>query len=299
MTTTAINIKKDARSGEEPARSGEEPARRWWSSRVLYYLLMIVISCIFFYPIIWLVLSSFRENRDIFADPFALPDRINLHNWSEAWIVGNMSTYAKNSVIVTSITVAGILLFASLAAFAFSKLRFRGSSFLMLLFVFGLFMPLQSFFIAQSYIFERLNLKDTYWGLILPYIGIGLPLAIFLLKAYLDSVPKELMEAARMDGCGDWLMYRRIIFPLLVPSMATVGIFSALNTWNELLLAMLYIQSDALKTIPVGLLAFSSRYMTDYKLLFSALTLITIPMIILYIFFHRYIVAGLTEGALK
>lgn len=292
MTTTAINIKKDA-------RSGEEPARRWWSSRVLYYLLMIIISCIFFYPIIWLVLSSFRENRDIFADPFALPDRINLHNWSEAWIVGNMSTYAKNSVIVTSITVAGILLFASLAAFAFSKLRFRGSSFLMLLFVFGLFMPLQSFFIAQSYIFERLNLKDTYWGLILPYIGIGLPLAIFLLKAYLDSVPKELMEAARMDGCGDWLMYRRIIFPLLVPSMATVGIFSALNTWNELLLAMLYIQSDALKTIPVGLLAFSSRYMTDYKLLFSALTLITIPMIILYIFFHRYIVAGLTEGALK
>ena len=102
-----------------------------------------------------------------------------------------------------------------------------------------------------------------------------------------------------MDGCGDWLLYRKIIFPLLIPSMATVGIFSALNSWNELLLAMLYIQNDALKTIPVGLLAFSSRYMTDYKLLFSALAIITMPMIIVYIFFHRYIVAGLTEGALK
>ncbi|WP_218619205.1 carbohydrate ABC transporter permease [Paenibacillus sp. P46E] len=292
MTTTALDIKKDAYSG------GEAASRKRFS-HLLYYLFMIVISCFYFYPIIWLVLSSFRENREIFSAPFALPEKVNLQNWSEAWNVGNMSTYAKNSVIVTTLTVAGILLFASLAAFAFSKLRFRGSGFLMLLFMFGLFMPLQSFFIAQSYIFEHLNLKDSYLGLILPYIGTGLPLAVLLLKAYLDAVPGELMEAARMDGCGDWLMYWRIILPLLVPNMATVGIFSALNAWNELLLAMLYIQNDALKTIPVGLLAFSSRYMTDYKLLFSALAIITLPMIVVYLFFHRYIVAGLTEGALK
>jgi raffinose/stachyose/melibiose transport system permease protein len=268
-------------------------------SKILYYVVMILLSCVFFYPMIWLVLSSFRPNRDIFTTPFALPKEIDFHNWVDAWSVGNMSTYAKNSVIVTSATIVFILLFASLAAFAFSKLRFRGSGTLMLMFVFGLFMPLQSFFIAQSYLFDKLNLKDSYMGLILPYIGVGLPLAIFLLKAYLDSVPKELMEAARIDGCTDRVLFSRIILPLLIPSLATVGIFSALNTWNELLLAMLYIQNDELKTIPVGLLAFSSRYMTDYKLLFSALAIITIPMIILYVFFHRYIVAGLTEGALK
>jgi len=260
---------------------------------------MIMISLGTFYPLIWLLLSSFRENIDIFSTPFALPERINFQNWVDAWQIGNMSTYATNSVIVTSLTLVGILLFASMAAFAFSKLRFRGSGFMLLLFVFGLFMPLQSFFIAQSYMFEQLNLKDTHLGLILPYIGVGLPLAIFLLKAYLDSIPKELIEAARMDGCNDWILFQKIVFPLLLPSLATVGIFSALNTWNELLLAMLYIQNDALKTIPVGLLAFSSRYMTDYKLLFSALALITLPMIVLYIFFHRYIVAGLTEGAVK
>lgn len=173
---------------------------------------MIVLSCFYFYPIVWLILSSFRENNKIFSTPFALPETINLQNWSKAWNIGNMSTYAKNSIIVTILTVIGILLFASLAAFAFSKLRFRGSSLLMLMFVFGLFMPLQSFFIAQSYIFEQLNLKDSYWALIIPYIGTGLPLAVILLKAYLDSVPRELMEAARMDGCGDWLLYRKIIF---------------------------------------------------------------------------------------
>ncbi|MFD0716359.1 carbohydrate ABC transporter permease [Paenibacillus sp. GCM10027626] len=292
MATAAWNI------GDRNSGKGPNLGRKRFS-HFFYYFFTIAISCVFFYPMVWLVLSSFRENREIFTTPFALPSKINLQNWAEAWNVGNMSTYAKNSVIVTSITIVFILLFASLAAFAFSKMRFKGSQLLMLLFVFGLFMPLQSFFIAQSYIFEQLNLKDSYMGLILPYIGVGLPLAIFLLKAYLDSVPKELMEAARIDGCGDLVLFSRIIFPLLIPSMATVGIFSALNTWNELLLAMLYIQNDELKTIPVGLIAFSSRYMTDYKLLFAALAIITIPMILLYVFFHRYIVDGLTEGALK
>lgn len=284
---------------QESNRNYAIASRKRRQAHFLYYIVMILISLGTFYPLIWLLLSSFRENRDIFSSPFALPEQINFQNWIDAWQIGNMSTYARNSVIVTALTLVGILLFASMAAFAFSKLRFRGSGSLMLLFVFGLFMPLQSFFIAQSYIFEQLNLKDTHLGLILPYIGVGLPLAIFLLKAYLDSIPKELIEAARMDGCNDWVLFRKIVFPLLLPSLATVGIFSALNTWNELLLAMLYIQNDTLKTIPVGLLAFSSRYMTDYKLLFSALALITIPMIILYIFFHRYIVAGLTEGAIK
>lgn len=267
--------------------------------RAGYYVFMTGFALVYFYPMIWLVLSSFRDNRDIFTTPFALPREVDLGNWAKAWEIGHMSTYAWNSVIVTASTVFGILMFASLASFAFSKLTFKGSKALLAIFVFGLFMPLQSFFIAQSHLFENLNLKDSYLALIIPYIGVGLPLAIFLLKAYLDSIPKELMEAARMDGCNDYKLYGRIVLPLMIPSMATVAIFSALNAWNELLLAMLYVQDEAYKTIPVGLLAFSSRYLTDYKLLFSALSLITIPMIGVYVFFHKYIVSGLTEGSIK
>jgi len=289
VSTATMNMTNGATSSKTAKRLSAIP----------YYLIMIAISFFFFYPMIWLVLSSFRQNKEIFTTPFAFPSAINFSNWSEAWRIGNMSTYALNSVIVTSLTIVCVLLFASMAAFSFSKLSFKGSKTILMLFVFGLFMPLQSFFIAQSIIFDRLNLKDSYMALIIPYIGMGLPLAIFLLKAYLDSIPKELMEAARIDGCTNRVLFVRIIVPLLIPSLATVGIFSALNTWNELLLAMLYIQNDSLKTIPVGLLAFSSRYTTDYKLLFSALSIVTIPLIVLYIFFHRYIVAGLTEGALK
>ncbi|MBP3962554.1 carbohydrate ABC transporter permease [Paenibacillus lignilyticus] len=267
--------------------------------RITYYVCMSLFSLIYFYPMIWMLLSSFRDNKEIFNKPFSLPDTFNFDNWVEAWKIGGMSTYVLNSVIVTSVTVACILLFASLASFSFSKLRFKGSKTMLTLFVFGLFMPMQSFFIAQNYLFEHLHIKNTYYALILPYVGMGLPLAIFLLKAYLDSIPKEMMEAARIDGCTDLRMFGSVIMPLLIPSLATVAIFSSLNSWNELLLALLYVQSDSLKTIPVGLLAFSSKHVTDYKLLFSALTIITIPMIMIYVFFHKHIVSGLTEGSIK
>ncbi len=160
-------------------------------------------------------------------------------------------------------------------------------------------MPLQSYFIAQNSLFELLNLKDTRWALIIPYAAMGLSLAVYLLKVYLDALPRELFEAARVDGCGDVRMFTTLVLPLLRPGLATVAIFSALSAWNEFLLALLYVTNDALKTIPTGLLAFSSRYVTDYRLLFSALTIITLPMVAVYVIFHRQVVAGVTEGSLK
>ena len=122
---------------------------------------------------------------------------------------------------------------------------------------------------------------------------------MYLLKVYLDALPRELFEAARVDGCGDVRMFTTLVLPLLRPGLATVAIFSALSAWNEFLLALLYVTNDALKTIPTGLLAFSSRYVTDYRLLFSALTIITLPMVAVYVIFHRQVVAGVTEGSLK
>ena len=127
----------------------------------------------------------------------------------------------------------------------------------------------------------------------------GLPLAVYLLKVYLDALPEELFDAARIDGAGDCRMFRSLALPLLRPGLATVAIFSALAAWNEFLLALLYIQDDALKTIPTGLLAFSSRYVTDYSLLFSALSIVTLPMIVIYVVFNRQIVEGITAGSVK
>ena len=147
--------------------------------------------------------------------------------------------------------------------------------------------------------FTQLAITDTRLALIIPYAAMGMSLAVYLLKVYMDALPHELFEAARIDGAGDFRMFRTLAMPLLRPGLATVAIFSALAAWNEFLLALLYIQDDTLKTIPTGLLAFSSRYVTDYALLFSALSIVTIPMIVIYVVFNRHIIDGITAGSVK
>lgn len=273
--------------------------RRLIGSRYLFMALMSTLAFIYSFPLLWMIWSSFKTNREIFGDPLALPTGVDLSVWFEAWTVGNLGLYARNSMIVTSMSVLVILVLAALAAFAFSRFEFAGKKMLMGLLALGLLMPLQSYFIAQNALFELMGLKDTRMALIIPYSGMGLSLAVYLLRAYLDNLPRELFEAARVDGSSDVRMFTTLVVPLLRPGLATVAIFSALNAWNEFLLALLYIQSDRLKTIPTGLLAFSSRYVTDYQLLFSALTIVTVPMIAVYVVFHRQIVAGITEGSLK
>lgn len=260
---------------------------------------MAALALVFFFPLVWMVLSSFKTNGAIFQSPFALPESIDFSKWVEAWEVGNLGKYALNSAIVTGTSVFLILLIASLAAFAFSRYRFRGRSLAMGLFALGLLLPLQSYFIAQSNLFTQLAITDTRWALIIPYTAMGLPLATFLLKVFMDGLPDELFDAARIDGASDLRTYRAVALPLLRPGLATVAIFSALAAWNEFLLALLYIQDDDLKTIPTGLLAFSTRYTTDYSLLFSALAIVTIPMVVIYIVFNRHIVDGITAGSVK
>lgn len=260
---------------------------------------LIVIAAVFFFPMIWMVASSFKTNSAIFSTPFALPTSIDVARWAEAWEVGHIGQYALNSAIVTGASVFAILLLGAGAAFAFSRYRFRGRQLLMGLLALGLLLPLQSYFIAQSTLFTQLAITDTRWALIIPYTAMGLPLAVYLLKVYLDALPDELFEAARIDGAGDIRVFWGLVLPLLRPGLATVAIFSALSCWNEFLLALLYIQDDSLKTIPTGLLAFSSRYVTDYGLLFSALSIITLPMIVIYVVFNKQIVEGITAGSLK
>jgi raffinose/stachyose/melibiose transport system permease protein len=260
---------------------------------------MAVLAIAFFFPLVWMVLSSFKSNGAIFRSPFALPESIDLSRWANAWEVGHLGKYALNSAIVTGTSVFLILLIASLAAFAFSRYRFHGRSLALGIFALGLLLPLQSYFIAQSNLFTQLEITDTRWALVIPYTAMGLPLATFLLKVFMDGLPDELFDAARIDGASDLRTYGRVALPLLRPGLATVAIFSALAAWNEFLLALLYIQDDDLKTIPTGLLAFSSRYQTDYSMLFSALAIVTIPMVVIYIVFNRHIVDGITAGSVK
>jgi raffinose/stachyose/melibiose transport system permease protein len=281
-------------AGRLAGPSGGGRLGRWLVSAAL-----MALAVAFFFPMVWMVLSSFKTDRAIFSSPFALPEGIDLSRWAEAWQVGNLGRYALNSAIVTGASVSLILVIGAAAAFAFSRYRFPGRRLAMGLFALGLLLPLQSYFIAQSNLFTQLAITDTRWALIIPYTAMGLPLAVYLLKVYLDGLPEELFEAARIDGASDGRIFRSLALPLLRPGLATVAIFSALAAWNEFLLALLYIQDDELKTIPTGLLAFSSRHQTDYALLFAALSIVTLPMIVIYIAFNRHIVDGITAGSVK
>lgn len=268
-------------------------------ARILVTGALIAAALVYVFPLVWMVWSSFKSNSEIFTNPFSLPTSIDFSEWARAWQVGGIGRYALNSVIVTTASVTGILLTSSAAAFAFARFQFRGRNALLATLALGLFLPVQSYFIAQATMFRSMGISDTRWALIIPYIAMGIPLATYLLTVFLRALPAEVFEAARVDGASDLRMYSMIAMPLLRPGLATVAIFSTLNVWNEFLLALLYIQDNSLKTIPTGLLAFSSRYVTDYGLLFSALSIVTLPMIVIYIVFNRHITAGITAGSMK
>ena len=293
--TTAISPRPAASA---PRRHSARGAR-WLASTSLFHAVMITLSLVFLLPLIWMVMSAFKTQQQIFDSPWSLPTSVDLSVLSTAWERGGLGTYVGNSIIVTSVSVIAILLFGAMAAFALSRLNFRLRGFFLVFLAMGLLLPVQSYFVAQSSLLNAIGINDTLFGLIVPYIGLGLSLAVYLLKAYLDTLPRELFESARVDGCGDLRMFVAVVFPLIRPGLATVAVFSVLAAWNEFLLATLYIQSDEYKTIPVGLVAFTGRYATDYPMLFAALSIITIPMIGIYVIFHRQVTSGITEGTLR
>lgn len=267
--------------------------------KIIFHMTLSAYSMLYVLPLFWMIMSAFKSNGEIFQDPLGLPKSLDLKVFPEAFRAAMLNKLMVNSFIITFSSTTLILICSSMAAFAFSRLNFRGNKIWLGVLTIGLIVPIQSYFIAQNQLIEFLHLKDTRIALILPYAGMGMALATWLLKAYLDSLPKEVFEAARIDGCGDIQIFRRIVVPLLKPGIATVAIFSILGAWNEFLLAIVYIQREDLKTIPSGLLTFSQKYVTDYQMLFAALTIVTIPIIAIYILFNRQVVAGLTEGSLK
>lgn len=264
--------------------------------RALVTISLTVMAIVYAFPLVWMGVSGLKTNQQIFTDPFALPKTWDFSIWWRAWEVGNLGRYALNSAIVTGATLVAVSLCASLAAFVFATYTLKRKGIVMGLLSLGLLLPLQSYFIARSSMFNALYITNTRFALIIPHVAMGLPLATYLLTVYLRALPVELFEAARIEGASDIALFRLIAVTLLRPGIATVAIFTALNAWNEFLLALLYIQDDALKTIPAGLLAFSSGYVTDYGLLFLALTIVTVPMVAIYVAFNRQIVAGITAG---
>jgi len=257
-----------------------------------------LIVAAMFYPTVWMVLSAFKTNREIFRDPFGLPDQWLWGNFAEAWTEGRLGSLYLNSIIVTASAVTISVLFATAAAFAFSRLEFPFRRTLHRLMLIGLLLPPPVVAIPLFSILRDLDLLNTRWALILPGAAWSLSLTVFIMYGYFQSIRTDMEEAAMLEGANTWQIFRDISLPMVWPSMLTMAIVNTINIWNELMFALLFIVEEDKQTLPVGLIRFFGRYSTDYSMVFAALTITTLPILALYFLLQRHVIAGLSATAM-
>lgn len=260
------------------------------------FLLTVALSCIF--PLVWMIGSSLKTQSTIFSDMSLIPRHPHWENYYLAWQEGGFGRYFINSIFYTVSVVAGIIIVSSLAAYAFSRLNFPGRNLIFYGFMAAMMIPIPGSFVPLYVLLNKLHLRNTQLGYILCMINVGLSTSIFLLKTFFDKMPRELEDAARIDGCSKFGIWWNVALPLAKPVLAVVVIFNALNVWNEWLLAQLILDDRKLYPLQVALTKFQGEYITQYHLLMAGLTIAALPIIIVYIFMQKYIVKGVTQGAI-
>ena len=264
---------------------------------VLYPILLLLAAAIL-YPLVWMTYSSFKGNADIFANVFALPRELFLGNYVTVFTQGAMGLYFRNSLIISVVSVAGLLVFSSLAAYAFASFRFRGSTPLFMILLLGLMVPPQALIISGFKLMSILSLIDTYWALIFTYFG-WTSFGILVLRNFFQAVPRDIKDAARVDGAGHWHMFSQIMLPLARPSLSTIAIFYFMWVWNEFIYPLVYLQTPEKYTIPLGVLFFNGRYTVEWGLQMAALAVATIVPLVVYYVFQKQFIRGILAGALK
>lgn len=260
----------------------------------------VLIALIFVVPIAILVITSIRSEADFLSrGVFAIPKELSLANFAKAWDVGAFATTYKNSALITLVKVPLGLLVASLAAFALAKLRLPFRNGLFIFFVAGLTVPIHIALLPLFVLGRDMHTLGSLWGLIPPYIAFGLPFQVFVLRGFINLLPGELVEAARVDGATDGVLFFRVILPLLTPVLATLGIIDAVATWNEFLMALVLLPDPLAKTLPLGLQNFFGQFSGSYTQLSAGIVIAVLPLLVLYIFLQRYLVSGLAGGAVK
>ena len=270
------------------------------SRRVLTYFGLIFWMLINLFPVYWMFTFSLKNNEEIFgANVVGLPKHWLWSNYSSALGTGRMGTYFLNSVIVATATILITLAVALMATFALTRLIWKRRKTLNKFFMLGLTIPIHASIVPVYVTLSRLHLLNTYWALIIPYSAFSLSMAILVCTGFMNEIPRELDESACIDGCSIWGIFFRIIVPLMKPAVATVGIYTFLQCWNELMFANIFISKSSLKTLPVGIQALSGQYTTEWGPIGAALCLATFPTLILYIFLSRKIQESFIAGAVK
>ena len=229
---------------------------------------------------------------------FALPDKLNIGNYTEV-IQGNFWSYFFNSVVVLVVSLVLLLMISAFASYPLSRFKFRLNGFLYGLIVACMSIPIHITLIPVFKMSQQLNLYDKIWALIGPYVAMGIPISVFILTGFMKGIPREIEEAAEIDGCGKFKMFFKIILPMAKPGLSTLAIYNGVNMWNEFSFAYTLTQSSQNRTLPLAVWEFRGQYSMNTPLIMAVLTLTVLPMIILFIFAQDKLVKGMAAGAVK
>lgn len=266
---------------------------------VAFYASLIVFSLCFLTPVILIVLTALKSPQDLLTNPtYAMPAKIMWSNFADAWTKGQLGVYMKNSAFISLIKVPLGIFIASMVAFALTRLDLKGSDGLFIFFLVGMMIPVQVALVPLNVGLTKLGLINTYTGIIIIYLGFGLSFCILVLRGFFRTIPRELDDAARIDGCSTFGVFWRILLPLSLPAIASLFILDFLYTWNEFLLAQIFLTDDSMRTVPTGLMNFKGRFSTDYTLMSAGVLMSVIPILVVYLLFQKYFVSGL-GGSVK
>lgn len=265
----------------------------------LIQVFLIILVVLYLAPLLWCIMVSLKNNTELINSPFALPKVLRFNNYAEAWKKAYLGVALRNSAIVCFVSLAITLLIGAMAAFAIGRMQWRFSNVTLLYFMIGMMIPVHCVLIPLFVQFSKIHLVNSLPSIMLPYIVFGLPITIYILTGFFKSMPKELFEAASIDGCNIYRMFFTIALPLAKTGLFVTGLMTFVGNWNELLLAMVFISDKMKKTIPVTLSYFVGPYKTNYVQMFAAIIIAIVPNIIVYCCFSNKIVDGLTAGAVK
>jgi len=254
---------------------GASTGKKLFISVAIFVMSLYVLLIL--YPLINMVLSSFKDNRAILTTPFSLPEEFSFSSYKTVWIDKGFSRYFANSLLVTTTSMAFVLLFGSMASYGISRYTYRLNTLVYMLFLSGIMLPLKAAIIPLFLLIKTLGLINKPLSVILIFMAMGLPSTVFILAGFMKGIPLELEYAAKIDGCNDFAIYRRVVMPMVAPAIALVTIYNAVPIWNDFFFPLVFLQSDKVKTLPVGLSTFFGQHSTNWSLLFTGLSIAILP----------------------
>lgn len=287
-----------------PTRRDVDPNRRGardFLRRLPIRLLIAVLLLIEIYPILWMILGSFKTQNEFLNEPFwALPQSWDIVNYIEVFTTGEFGKYIVNSVIAVFPSLAIILVFGTAAGFALEVMVWKGRGTVLLLFLAGIMVPAQMILLPLFTIYFRTNMTGTLWPLIITYVALGMPLTVFMMATFFRSVPREIFEASTLDGASIFRSFFSIGLPLVKNALFTIGLVQFFFLWNDLLIALTFTNSSDLRTIQVGLLNFTGEYgAVQYGPTFAAISVNVLGTLLIYVFLNQQVMKGLTAGSVK